>query len=321
MKAIRQHELGPAEVLRLEEVPDLDPGDGQVRIAVTAAGVHVVDTTIRTGQGPFGSPDLPMTPGREVAGVVDALGVGVDRRWLGRRVVAHLGMASGGYAEQAVAAVGSLHEVPDGVGDAEAVALIGTGRTTLAILDQAALEPGDVVLVTAAAGGIGTLLVQAARHAGATAVGLASAAKLDAVDAEVRVAYDRPGWEDEVRVALGERQPTVGFDAVGGELGRGVLDLLGPGGRFVAYGWAPGAAPTAVDQDDLWARSLTVSVAIGPRLQRLGLRPFEERALGEGAAGRWRPAVQVFPLADAAQAHRAIEERATTGKVVLSPPG
>ena len=103
MHAIRQHEFGPPGTLIYAELADPVPADGQVRIAVEAAGVHLLDTTIRKGEsgGPFPLPHLPMTPGREVAGRVDGLGPGVDDHWLGRRVVAHLGMASGGYAELA----------------------------------------------------------------------------------------------------------------------------------------------------------------------------------------------------------------------------
>ena len=165
MHAIRQHDFGGPDTLVLEEVPDLDPGDGQVRIAVEAAGVHLVDTTIRSGEsgGPFPLPDLPMTPGREVAGRVDRTGPGVDPAWSGRRVVAHLGLASGGYAEQALAAVTALHALPDHVTAPAAVAMIGTGRTAMGILEVAGIAADDVVLVTAAAGGLGSLLVQAAR--------------------------------------------------------------------------------------------------------------------------------------------------------------
>src|SRR5688500_3823430 len=100
MHAIRLHEFGPAEHLRYESVADPQPGPGQVRIAVRAAGVHVIDTSVRAGDAPPGQqPDLPLTPGRDVAGVVDALGAGADPSWLGRPVVAYLGLPSGGYAE------------------------------------------------------------------------------------------------------------------------------------------------------------------------------------------------------------------------------
>src|SRR5688572_9641863 len=141
MKAIRQYEFGPPENLRFEAVPDPHPGPGQVRIAVAAAGVHLLDTLIRSGQGggPFPLPQLPMTPGREVAGTVDLLGPGVEASWPGQRVVAHLGQASGGYSELAVAAVESLHRVPEGVDDDVAVAMIGTGRTAVGLLEVAEL--------------------------------------------------------------------------------------------------------------------------------------------------------------------------------------
>jgi NADPH2:quinone reductase len=140
--AIRQYELGPPETLRYEEVADPVPGEGQVRIAVEAAGVHLIDTVIRRGDGGryMPVPDLPMTPGREVAGGVDALGPGVGEEWLGRRVVAHLGFVSGGYAQRAVADVSALHEIPEPLSAAAAVAMIGTGRTAVGILDIAALS-------------------------------------------------------------------------------------------------------------------------------------------------------------------------------------
>src|SRR5690349_2588753 len=153
MRAIRQHELGPPDVLRLEEVPDPRPAEGQVRLVVAHSGVHLIDTRIRQGaSGPLPPPDLPTTPGREVAGTVDAVGPGVDGSWLGARVVAHLGPANGGYASLAVAPVTALHVVPDGIGTDVAVAMIGTGRTAVAILEVAAIGGDDVVLVPAAAG-------------------------------------------------------------------------------------------------------------------------------------------------------------------------
>ncbi|MDP2713069.1 MAG: alcohol dehydrogenase catalytic domain-containing protein [Solirubrobacteraceae bacterium] len=111
MRAIRQHEFGPPDTLVLDELADLAPAEGQVRIRVVAAGVHLLDTALRRGErgGPMALPALPTIPGREVAGVVDALGAGVaDESWLGSRAVAHLGMVPGGYAEQAVTAEENL---------------------------------------------------------------------------------------------------------------------------------------------------------------------------------------------------------------------
>jgi NADPH:quinone reductase len=326
MHAIRLHEFGPAENLVYEEVEDPRPGPGQVRIAVAAAGVHLIDTTIRAGvqRGPLPLPDLPAIPGREVAGVVDALGAGVDESWLGRRVVAHLGPASGGYAELAVREVDAVHALPDGVAEDEAVAMIGTGRTTLGILEVAQVTAGDVALITAAAGGIGSLLVQAVREAGAVAVGVAGGdekvARVHELGATVAIDYTAPDWADAVREALGDARVTVAFDGVGGTVGRGALELLAPGGRLILFGWSSGE-PTRLSASDLFARGLTASAAIGPRILNRpgGMRDLEEQALAALADGRLAPLVQRFALAEAAAAHAALETRATVGKAVLVP--
>jgi NADPH2:quinone reductase len=324
MHAIRQHEFGPPETLIYEEVADPVPAEGQVRIAVEAAGVHLLDTTIRKGEsgGPFPLPDLPMTPGREVAGRVEALGPGVDDQWLGRRVVAHLAMASGGYAELAVAPAGALHELPDDLEADAAVAMIGTGRTTMGILEVAQPTPDDVVLVTAAAGGIGSLLVQAAHNVGAIVAGVAGGPdkveRARKLGADVGVDYRDAGWPDTVRDALEGRSVTLALDGVGGEIGRGALELLGPGGRIVMFGWSSGT-PLELSAGDLYAGGITASAAVGPRIMQRpgGMRDLETRALAEADAGRLVPSVTRFPLADAAQAHAALEGRNTVGKTVL----
>jgi NADPH:quinone reductase len=326
MHAIRLHEFGPPENLVYEEVEDPQPGPGQLRIAVAACGVHLIDTTIRAGvqRGPLPLPDLPAIPGREVAGTVDAVGSGVDEGWLGRRVVAHLGPASGGYAELAVREVDAVHALPDGVAEDEAVAMIGTGRTTLGILEVAQVTPSDVALITSAAGGIGSLLVQAVREAGAVAVGLAGGeaklARVKELGATVAIDYTEPDWPDAVRDALGEARVTVAFDGVGGDVGRGALELVAPGGRLILFGFSSGE-PTRLSASDLFARGLTASAAIGPRILNRpgGMRDLEERALAALAEGRLSPLVQRFPLADAAAAHAALEARGTVGKAVLVP--
>ena len=324
MHAILQREFGSAETLRYEEVPDPSPGHGKVRVAVAAAGIHLIDTRIRTGarSGPFPVPSLPMIPGREVAGVVDALGPGVSSDWLGKRVVAHLGQASGGYAELAVAPVEALHELPGGLADDVAVAMIGTGRTTLGILDTAALRADDVVLVTAAAGGIGSLVLQEARRIGAVSVGVAGGAvkveQARRLGATVAADYTAAGWADEVRSALDGRAVTVVLDGVGGALGRSALELLGPGGRLLMFGFASGE-PIPLTAMDLFARGLTAGVAIGPGVANRQ-RDLETRALEAAATGRLTPLIgQTFPLAKAADAHAAVESRATMGKTVLKP--
>ena len=326
MHAIRLHAFGPAANLRYEEVEDPRPGPGQVRIAVAASGVHLIDTALRAGRpmGPLALPELPTIPGREVAGTVDAVGPEVDERWVGRRVVAHLGPASGGYAELAVRETEALHPLPDGLADDAAVAMIGTGRTALAILEVAALTAEDIVLITAAAGGLGSLLVQAARNAGATVVGVAGGpAKVQRVaqlGATVAVDYSAPDWSDAVRTALDGGAVTVALDGVGGAPGRSALELLGAGGRLILFGFSSGQ-PTELSSGDLFARGITVSAAIGARIAQRpgGLRDLEEQALEAAAAGRLVPLVHRFALAQAAAAHEAIERRVTVGKTVLVP--
>ena len=325
MHAIRQHAFGPPDTLRYEDVPDLLPDSGQARIAVEAAGVHLLDTKIRSGEsgGPFPLPDLPMTPGREVAGRVDRLGPDVDAAWLGRRVVAHLGQASGGYAEQAAAPVTALHQLPDDLSAEVAVAAIGTGRTAQGILEVAELTADDAVVVTAAAGGLGVLLVQAGRQVGAAAVvGLAGGpdkvAEARRQGATVAVDYRQADWPEKVRAELGDRAPTVLLDGVGGDVAQAAVDLMAPGGRVVSFGWSSGT-PLALTPEDIAARGLTSAPVLGPRIMQR-LRELETRALSDAAEGRLVPLVgRTFPLAAAAEAHTALETRQTTGKVVLLP--
>ncbi|HLL37133.1 MAG TPA: zinc-binding dehydrogenase [Streptomyces sp.] len=326
MHAIRLHAFGPAENLTYEEVADPTPGPGQVRIEVAAAGVHLLDTAVREGmRGPLPElPALPTIPGREVAGVVGALGEGTDEAWLGKRVVAHLGFAPGGYAERAVTDAERLHEIPENLDFAQAVAMIGTGRTTMGIVQFAEPGPTDVVVIPAAAGGIGTLLVQYAKNAGATVVGLAGGpgktARVQANGADLAVDYTDPGWPEKARAWLGGRTATIVFDGVGGDTARACVDLLGPGGKHIVFGWSGeglrNGTPYVVE-------GVTEQV-LGPVMMRKAggpdpVRTLELRALAEAAAGRLVPAVHRFPLAEAATAHHALETRGTTGKVVLEP--
>ncbi|GHF79964.1 zinc-binding dehydrogenase [Streptomyces griseosporeus] len=326
MRAIRLHAFGPAENLIHEEVDDPRPAPGQVRVKVAAAGVHLLDTALREGmRGPAPElPTLPTIPGREVAGTVDALGEGTDPAWLGRHVVAHLGFAPGGYAELAVTDAARLHRIPAGLDAARAVAMIGTGRTALGILQFADLGPGAVALVPAAAGGIGTLLVQYAKNAGATVVGLAGGpektARVQANGADLAVDYTDPDWPGKVRAYLGGPRATVVFDGVGGDTARALVGLLAPGGRHLVFGWS---SEGLRDGTGYHLDGVSQSVLGPAMLARAGgpdpLRTLELRALTEAAEGRLTPAVHRFPLAEAAAAHRALETRRTTGKVVLEP--
>ncbi|EPH41571.1 zinc-binding dehydrogenase [Streptomyces aurantiacus] len=344
MHAIRLHAFGPAENLTYETVEDPRPAAGQVRIAVAAAGVHLVDTAIRRGEkGPLPElPTLPTIPGREVAGTVESVGEGVSAGWLGKRVVAHIGLVPGGYAELTVVDAARLHELPEraegpdgpeGMDFAEAVALIGTGRTAMGVLGFVELDARSVVAIPAAAGGIGTLLVQYAKHVGATVVGLAGgAAKVARVrgyGADLAVDYRQAGWLDEVRGFLkglgdGGRSLTAVLDGVGGDTGRALVGLLGHGGTHVTFGWSEQKGPAVLGEDELAARGISQVSPLGPAmLAKAGgenpLRVLELAALRAYAGGYFTPAVQRFPLAEAASAHAALESRGTYGKVVLVP--
>lgn len=331
MDAIRHHAFGPPETLVLEKIPDPEPGHGEVLVAASAHGVHLLDTTIRRGEagGPLPLPVLPAVPGREAAGTVTAAGPGVEDAWVGRRVVVHLGPTpdGGGYARLVVAPVEKVHLLPEGLDPAHAVAMVGTGRMALMVLEVAAVRPGEVVVVTAAAGGLGSLFVQSALATGARVLALAGGpAKVRAVrslapDAGGRLAVvdaRAPRWREGARDALGrlrtERADVV-LDGVGGELGTDAARLLRPGGRLVVHGWASGE-PNGVAEDPY--PGIEVRPVVGPGAPKLGdLRTYQERALARAADGRWSVLVHRVPFAEAARAHRELEERRTTGKVVL----
>lgn len=335
MHAIRLHAFGPADNLTYETVADPVAGPGQVRIAVSAAGVHFIDTVLREGtQGSqLGQAELPTIPGREVAGTVDALGEGVDERWLGKRVVAHLGFVPGGYAELATAGTDRLHEIPENLNEEQAVAMIGTGRTTMGILRFAELTAEDIAVVSAAAGGIGTLLVQYAKNVGATVIGLAGGpAKVERVrdnGADLAVDYRYGTWPEKVHAFLAERgrDASIVFDGVGGAAGRTAVDLLGRGGRHLVFGRAgegPDDSPLACTEEELKERGITSQGVLGAvMMEKVGgenpMRTLEAESLAEAAAGRLVPDVERFPLTDAAVAHGALETRRTMGKVVLIP--
>lgn len=323
MRAIRLHTFGPADNLVLEDLPDLEPQAGQVRIAVAAAGVHLLDTSLRRGEpGPLPAPPLPTIPGREVAGVVDRVGAGVHDDWIGRRVVAHLGPVPGGYAEQAVCDVDLVYEVPDRIALPDAIAAIGTGRTALGVIELEPPTADDVVLIPSAAGGLGWLLAQAAIEVGAQVVvaarGAERVAKLAELGAHLVVDYGAPGWEEQVRSSYDG--VTVVYDGVGGVVGRTALELLRPGGRLVMFGHSSGA-PTALTTEDLVRQGITAGWSLGPRMTALpgGIPGLAFRSLERVGAGRWRPLVTTYPLGEAARAHADLEGRRALGKVVLEP--
>lgn len=312
MRAVWLREFGGPGVLVAGEAPDPVPGPGQVLVEVTYAGITFVETQFRaSGRGPFRA-ELPMIPGNGVGGVVAQVGPGVDAGLLGRRVVTGTG-GSGGYAERVAVAADGLFAVPDGLALDEAVALLADGRTAAMLIDAAGPGPGDRVLVEAAAGGVGSLLVQLAVAAGATVVAaaggpgkLALARELGAAEA---VDYRASGW------AEGTDPVDVVFDGVGGAVGRAAFGLLARGGRMVSFGLSSGEW-SGIPEEEAEARGVTL---LGLRPTPGAVRRATELVLAEAAAGRLRPVIGLrLPLDRAADAHAAIESRATTGKTLLA---
>ena len=319
MHAAVIREFGPPEVLALTELAAPRPIDDEALIAVAFANVTFVETQIRAGRPPHPSmlPPLPAVLGNGVGGTVIAVGPDADPDLLGRAVVASLA-GSGGYAEQAATVAACLIPVPDGVAMRDAVALLADGRTAMGLLSRADVRDGDTVVIEAAAGGVGTLLVQLARSAGARVVALAGGDRKMALAAElgadVTVDYRTGDWSSNVRDAVGAAD--VVFDGVGGDIAAAAFGLLRPGGRFCPFGMASGGfAPVTADM----ARAARVDMRSGGPMSSTESVALSRAALDEAAAGRLRPVIgQEHPLSEAAAAHAAIEARATIGKTLLT---
>ena len=323
MRAISVARFGGPEVLAAVEAPDPVAGPGELVVAASASDVMFVDTVIRSGRGVGFFPIRPpYVPGSGVGGTVISVGDGVDDGWLGRPVIAHIGSASGGYAERAVVSLEETVAVPDGLDPTLAAAIIHDGPTALRVARLVDVRPGDQVLVLGAAGGMGILLVQLMRARGARVIGAARGnAKLDAVGeagADVVIDYGQPGWTSSVLDATGGAGPAVVLDGVGGDLGRAAYEVMADGGRFSAHG-APSGGFAAIDPADAGRRKVTVT-GLGDLQVRPGERADEaRRLLPDMLAGKVRPHVgQTFPLAEAARAHAAIEAREAVAKTLLT---
>lgn len=321
MRAIQVAEFGGTEVLVPTEVPDPRAGPGQVVVAVAVAPTLFLDTQLRGGWGgEYFTMAPPYVPGAGVAGVVSRVGEGVGSGWVGRRVIANTGQ-TGGYAEQAVVAADELVAVPDGLGLLDAAALLHDGGMAEGLAEVARIQPGEWVVVTAAGGGLGILLVQLAAAAGAQVVGAARGTpKADlarARGAAAAVDYSEPGWPERVRAATGGAGPTLVFDGVGGEVGAAVFGVTAPGGRVFAYG-APSGGFAEIDPEEARQRDVTLIGLFDVRFEPEDERRLVQRALSEAQGGRLRPVIgQTFPLHEAAEAHAAIQARGVIGKTLL----
>ncbi len=321
--AIRIHAYGGPEVMRWEEVELPAPRKGEVLLRHTAIGLNFIDCYERSGLYPG---QLPLVLGREGAGVVLAVGPGVKSVQEGDRV-AYAAGASGAYAEQRVLAADRLVKIPDGVSDRLAAASMLKGMTAQFLLRRTyRVKKGTVVLIHAAAGGVGLIAAQWARHLGATVIGVVgSEAKADLArqhGCHEAIVSGREDFTARVKALTRGKGVDVVYDSVGKDTFFGSLDSLKPLGLMVSYGNASGAVPPFAPLELSKRGSLFLTrptlfhyVAKRADLERSARELFE--VIGSGAV---RIEIgQTYPLRDVAQAHRDLEGRRTVGSTVLLP--
>jgi len=322
MRAIRVDGFGGPEVLRIADVDDPRPAAGQVVVRVEAAGLNYIDVYHRTGLYPN---PLPFVPGLEGAGKVAAVGPGVAAPRVGDRV-AWTGIP-GSYAERVVVPADRAVAVPTGMASDTAAALMLQGMTAHYLCtDTFALKAGQTCLVHAAAGGVGLLLVQMAKQRGARVIGTvgteAKGVLAREAGADEVVVYTREDFMDAVKRITGGRGVDVVYDSVGKSTAEKSLDCLVPRGMLVLYGNASGPVPPL---DPLVLSRKGSLFLTRPNLMhyiadRASLERRAGDVLGGAASGRLRVRIdRTWPLAEAAEAHRALEGRQTAGKVLLVP--
>ena len=322
MLAIRIHETGGAEKMRADDLALPAPAAGEVRLRVEAAGVNFIDTYQRSG---LYAVKLPHTLGMEAAGVVTAVGAGVTEFRLGDRVAS--ARTIGAYAQEALAPAAQTVRLPEGITTTTAAALMLQGMTAHYLAcDTFPLKAGDTALVHAGAGGVGLLLTQIAKKRGARVIATVGtdekAVLAREAGAEAVCVYTRENFTEAVRDFTGGRGVDVAYDAIGRDSFEGTLASLRPRGMFVSYGNSSGPVPPFSPLVLSQKGSLFFT---RPTLAHYTLTTAELNArAGElfawAASGALRVRIgATFPLAAAAEAHRALEGRATTGKVLLVP--
>ena len=323
MKAIRVNETGGPEVLHLEDIETPTPKAGEILVKVAAAGINYADLAQR--QGAYLTRTItPMTPGLEFAGTVAALGSGVSAPAVGARVVA---FGDGGYAEYALAQAATTIPIPPNLDFIHAAAFPVQGITAYQLLRESArIQQGESILIHAAAGGVGTLAVQLARLMGAgTIIGTASnAGKLELarrLGADVAINYTDENWVEQVNTATGGKGVDIILEMVGGRVAEQNLQCLAPFGRMVIYGAASGQIAQFSGIQLMYKNQAIIGYWLTSQLNRpdhitLAVMELMQYLI----SGKLEIVVgQTFPLAQAAEAHRAIAERKTMGKVVLLP--
>jgi NADPH2:quinone reductase len=322
MKAVRVHKYGGPEVLTLEEIPVPEPKAGEARVKIEAIGVNYIDIYQRTGLYPL---QTPFTLGTEGAGIVDAVGPNVTEVKKGERV----GYASipGSYGEYAIVPAARLVPIPPNIDARTAAALMLQGMTAHYLTHSTyPLKKGETALLHAAAGGVGLLLIQIAKQLGATVIGTVSTeakAKLaKEMGADHLILYTQSDFLAEVKKLTDGRGVNVVYDSVGQTTFDKSLDCLRPRGYLVLFGQSSGPVPP-FDPGKLAAKgSLFLTRPSLPHhtLERSELLQRANDVLNWTATGKLKVRVdKTFPLAEAAEAHRQLEGRKTTGKVILLP--
>jgi NADPH2:quinone reductase len=323
-KAIRVHENGGPEVLKWEDVSVPEPGPGEARVRHTAIGLNFVEIYFRMGLYP--PPHLPYTPGTEAAGVVEAVGPDVTEVRVGDRV-AYCGGPFGAYSEVRVMPAKFLVPLPEGIDEATAAASMLKGLTSQYLLFSTyQVKRGETILVHAAAGGVGLILCQWAKHLGATVIGTVGSedkARLAAQHGcDQTILYHKEDFVARVRELTGGKGVPVVYDSVGQATFMGSLDCLQPRGLMVSYGQASGVVPPfnvgiLSAKGSLYLTRPTLVTYVAERDELLG----RARALFDVLTrGIVRCEVrQRFKLKDAAEAHRALAGRQTTGSSLLIP--
>jgi len=321
MRAIRVHSTGGPEVLAYEaDVPTPQPGAGEVLIKVSVAGVNFVDVYNRVGRYPQ---TLPFTPGVEAAGVVETVGAGVTEFKPGDKVACYIG--SGCYAEYVVAPVARVVAIPAGLDDKAAIAGLVQGLTAHFLShDTYPIKSGDTVLIHAAAGGVGLVLTQMAKRLGAhilaTVSTEAKAQLAREAGADEVILYSQVDFESEVKRLTDGKGVACVYDSVGKTTFDKSLNCLRPLGYMVLYGASSGAVPpfdpiTLMGKGSLFLTRPTLAHYIAtPDI----MRKRTDEVFGWIASGALKVrAEHTYPLAEVAQAHRDLEARATTGKLLL----
>jgi NADPH:quinone reductase len=321
VKAIRFHRHGGPEVLRLDEVAAPEPGPGEVRVRLEAAGVNFIDTYLRTGF--YAAGPLPAIAGKEGGGVVDAVGPGVEGVAEGDRV-AFFG-AAGSYAEQVVVPAAAVVPVPRGVEMRAAVALTLQGMTAHYLTQSIRpIGAGDRVLIHAAAGGVGLLAIQMAKLFGAEVFGTCStAAKAElarAAGADHVILYTETDFADEVLRSTGGQGVDLAIDGVGRATFLDSVRATRVRGHVILFGQASGEPEPIRPRAVLGSRTLTCATLFDYSRDREEMLARAQAVFTWHRIGKLAVRVdRVLPLAEAAEAHRLLEGRQTSGKLLLEP--